>query len=118
VAGGRVSLRTRGGVTLLAADDGSWREGAEVWIGLRPETLQLAADGAADGAPDGALRGTVEDEVYLGDRTEWLVRVGEELLTVSQPTRRGATPVRRGDAVGVRIAPESVLRLDDTAGAP
>jgi spermidine/putrescine transport system ATP-binding protein len=112
VAGGRVALRTRSGVALLAADDGSWREGAEVWIGLRPETLQLTADGA----PDGALRGTVEDEVYLGDRTEWLVRVGEELLTISQPTRRGATPVRRGDAVGLLIAPESVLRLDDTAG--
>jgi spermidine/putrescine transport system ATP-binding protein len=103
--GGRVSLRTRGGATLLAADDGRWGPGTEVWIGLRPETLRLTADG-------GTLRGTVEDEVYLGDRTEWLVRVADEVWTVSQPAGRG-TAVRRGEAVGVEVAPESVLRLDD-----
>jgi spermidine/putrescine transport system ATP-binding protein len=108
---GRVSLRTRGGASLTAADDGHWRAGTEVWVGLRPETLELAASG-------GHLRGTVEDEVYLGDRTEWLVRVGEELLTVSQPARRTAAPVRRGDAVGLSVAPESVLRLEDPGGAP
>ena len=111
VAGGRVSLRTRGGVSLAAADDGHWREGAEVWVGLRPETLQLAVDGAS---PD-HLRGTVEDEVYLGDRTEWLLRVADEVLTVSQPARRGR-PLRRGDPVSVAVAPEAVLRLEDPPG--
>ncbi|HVR70530.1 MAG TPA: ABC transporter ATP-binding protein [Vicinamibacteria bacterium] len=108
VAAGRVSLRTRGGAALAAADDGQWREGAEVWVGLRPETLQIAVEGAAAGE----LRGTIEDEVYLGDRTEWLVRVGEELLTVSQAARRGPA-LRRGSQVSVVVAPESVLRLDD-----
>jgi spermidine/putrescine transport system ATP-binding protein len=111
VAGGRVSLRTGGGAALFATDDGHWREGAVVWIGLRPETLQLAADATGD-----AVRGTVEDEVYLGDRTEWLVRVADEVWTVSQPTRRGAS-VRRGDVVGVVVAPGAVLRLDDAAAA-
>ena len=112
VAGGRVSLRTRGGAALTAADDGGWREGSEVWVGLRPETLQLTADGAS-GVP---LRGTVEDEVYLGDRTEWLLRVGEDVLTVSQPARRGP-PLRRGDAVDVVVPAEAVLRLDDPQDA-
>jgi spermidine/putrescine transport system ATP-binding protein len=106
VSAGRVSLRTRGGAVLAAADDGQWREGGEVWVGLRPETLRLAE------ATDASLRGTVEDEVYLGDRTEWLVRVGEELLTVSQAARRGAA-LRRGDVVNVAVAPEAVLRLED-----
>ena len=105
---GRVSLRTRGGAPLVAADDGGWPAGDEVWIGVRPETLRLLPDGAAPGA----LRGTVEDEVYLGGRTEWIVRVGEEALTVAQAARDGAT-VRRGDVVGVAAAPEAVLRLDD-----
>jgi spermidine/putrescine transport system ATP-binding protein len=113
VDGGRVSLRTRGGAALAAADDGHWRAGAEVWIGLRPETLELTASGGAGGA----LRGTVEDEVYLGDRTEWLVRVAEEVLTVSQPAHRGGPAIRRGDTVGVSVAPESVLRLEDPGGA-
>ena len=113
VAGGRVSLRTRGGATLAAADDGRWCEGGEVWVGLRPETLRLEAESPQAGQ----LRGTVEDEVYLGDRTEWLVRVGQELLTVSQAARRGPA-LRRGDAVGLAVAPEAVLRLDDPpAGA-
>jgi spermidine/putrescine transport system ATP-binding protein len=111
--GGRVSLRTRGGAPLVALDDGGWPREGEVWVGLRPETLRLSADGA----PAGALRGTVEDEVYLGDRTEWIVRVGEEALTVSQPAR-GSAPVRRGDTVAVAVAPEAVLRLrDDEPGA-
>jgi spermidine/putrescine transport system ATP-binding protein len=109
--GGRVRLRTRGGAELPAADDGGWRPGAEVWVGVRPETLRIRP-----GDADAGLRGRVEDEVYLGDRTEWLVRVGEELFTVSQPAGRDAAPVRRGDAVGLSVAPESVLRLDDPAG--
>jgi spermidine/putrescine transport system ATP-binding protein len=113
VGGGRVSLRTRGGAALTAADDGHWPTGAEVWIGLRPETLGLAAQGGADGA----LRGIVEDEVYLGDRTEWLVRVADEVLTVSQPAHRGGPAIRRGDAVAVSVAPETVLRLEDPGGA-
>jgi ABC-type Fe3+/spermidine/putrescine transport system ATPase subunit len=108
VADGRVSLRTRGGATLAASDDGQWRQGAEVWVGLRPETLRLVAESS----DAGQLRGTVEDEVYLGDRTEWIVRVAEERLTVSQAARHGAA-LRRGAAVSVAVAPGAVLRLDD-----
>jgi spermidine/putrescine transport system ATP-binding protein len=109
VAAGGVSLRTRGGAELPAVDDGGWREGAEVWVGMRPERLHLAADGAVSG-----LRGTIEDEVYLGDRTEWLVRVAGDRLTVSQAARGAAR--RRGDAVRVVVAAEAVLRLDDPQG--
>jgi ABC-type Fe3+/spermidine/putrescine transport system ATPase subunit len=76
---------------------------------MRPERLHLAADGAVSG-----LRGTIEDEVYLGDRTEWLVRVAGDRLTVSQAARGAAR--RRGDAVRVVVAAEAVLRLDDPQG--
>ena len=108
VEGGRVSLRTGGGAALSATDDGRWPPGGEVWVGVRPETIQLST-----GLPAAGLRGTIEDEVYLGDRTEWLLRVGDDVLTVSQPARHGP-PLRRGDAVGVTVPPEAVLRLDDT----
>ena len=68
--------------------------------------------------PSGPLRGTVEDEVYLGDRTEWIVRVSDEALTVAQPAHGGGGAVRRGDVVGIAAAPEAVLRLEDEqAGA-
>jgi spermidine/putrescine transport system ATP-binding protein len=107
---GRVSLLTRGGATLTAADDGQWREGAEVWVGLRPERIALAPAGG------GGLQGTIEDEVYLGDRTEWLLSVAGDVLTVSQPARHGPT-LRRGDTVALSVPPEAVLRLDDPAAA-
>jgi hypothetical protein len=54
----------------------------------------------------------LEDEIYLGDRTDWRVRLGEETVTVAEPAA-SAQPRRRGDAVTVSFPPEAVLRLED-----
>ena len=56
--------------------------------------------------------GTLDDEIYLGDRTEWRVRVGEEVVTVAEPAGHGRGR-RRGDAVTVGFPPAAVLRLQD-----
>jgi spermidine/putrescine transport system ATP-binding protein len=112
VASGVAALRTRGGASFQAADDGGYREGATVWVGVRPERIRLDDDGASAG---NILRGTLEDEIYLGDRTDWRVRVGEETLTVAE-SAAVARARRRGEPVTMSFPPAAVLRLDDPEG--
>ena len=106
VAAGRARLRTAGGVVFAAADDGGYAPGARVVVGIRPERILL------DGAAENAVAGTLDDEIYLGDRTDWRVRLGEETVTVAE----GASTASRrklGDPVTVRFPPEAVLRLEE-----
>src|SRR5437867_1313502 len=91
VASGMAALRTRGGSALSAADDGGYRSGETVRVGIRPERMRLegGSGGRAASAPqlsadENTLAGSLEDEIYLGDRTDWRVRVGEETLTVAE----------------------------------
>jgi spermidine/putrescine transport system ATP-binding protein len=109
VAAGKASLRTPAGLTLLAADDGGYVAGDAVAIGIRPERLALA-DVSGTAGPN-ALAGILEDEIYLGDSTEWHVRLGELLLIVAEDAVR-ARNRRRGEAVLVSFDPSAVLRLD------
>jgi len=161
VASGLAALRTRGGASFQAKDDGGYREGGLVWVGVRPERIRLveaeaeasersaihsprgreadplderrrihfdAAEDASGGsggraasAPqlnddaDNRLGGTLEDEIYLGDRTDWRVRVGDETLTVAE-SAAGARARRRGEPVAVSFPPAAVLRLEDPEG--
>jgi spermidine/putrescine ABC transporter ATP-binding subunit len=110
VGGGRATVATDGGATFAARDDGGFRGGERAWVGMRPERI------AIDGAGDNRLPGVLEDEVYLGHRTHWRVRVGGELLVVAEGAL--APPRRRGETVTVTFAAEAVLRLDDSAGPP
>ena len=112
VGSGTAALRTRGGASLHAADDGGFHQGATVWVGIRPERMRLDT-GSGDGA--NALSGTLEDEIYLGDRTDWRVRVGEETLTVAEAGAM-ARARRRGEAVTVSFPPGAVLRLEEAEG--
>ena len=91
VGGGRADVTTDGGAAFAARDDGAFRGGERVWVGVRPERM------AIDGAGENRLAGVLEDEVYLGDRTHWRVRVAGELLIVAEGVL--APPRRRGEAV-------------------
>jgi spermidine/putrescine transport system ATP-binding protein len=120
VSSGRASLRTPGGVALEASDDGGYRAGTKVWIGVRPERMRFVEAEASERSAihdDGDNRwpGTLEDEIYLGDRTEWHVRVGEETVTVAE-SATVARARRRGEPVTVSFPPAAVLRLEDTEG--
>jgi spermidine/putrescine transport system ATP-binding protein len=115
VTGGRATLRTRGGNRVVAADDGGYAAGAMVVIGVRPERLALEGPGRAAGEAN-VFAGSLDDEIYLGDWTDWRVRLGDEVLSVSE----GATSARhrkRGDEVMVRVPAEAVLRLEETDSA-
>jgi spermidine/putrescine transport system ATP-binding protein len=103
VGNGQARLRTDSGLEIVAQDDGGFAPGARVWIGVRPERMSL------DGG-ENALDATVEEEVYLGDRTDWRVRAAGELLTVAET---GAARRReRGEAVTVGFPAAAVLRLE------
>lgn len=112
VAGGRARLRTRGGLELLAADDGGWRMGAQVGLGVRPERIVLDPPAGAENL----LEGRLDDELYLGDRTDWRVATAGEVLTVAEGAA-AAQGRRRGEAVRLALPPESLLRLEDAPGA-
>ncbi len=111
VAGGLASLDAGAGLLLRARDDGGWRTGERTLVGIRPERIAIG-DGAA---PDGAavLQGTIDDEIYLGDTTDWRVRVGAAVLTVSEgaATAQGR---KRGDAVRLVLPPDALLRLEES----
>ena len=103
---GLVTLRTEGGLELHAADDGGYRDGAPVWLGLRSEKISLVD------RKQNLLHGVIDDEIFLGDWTDWRVRVGQEVLSVGEGNvlARGR---KRGDPVTLSFAPDAVLRLED-----
>jgi spermidine/putrescine transport system ATP-binding protein len=109
----RVELGTPGG-TIVAWNDGGYARGTTVTIGIRPERLTLGLEG---GPGNNRLTGLLDDEIYLGDFTDWIVRVGELLLTVSEGAAR-AQKRRRGDGVSITFPPEAVLRLEEAPRQP
>ena len=109
ISGAVARVRTESGLAFDAANDGGYREGSAVWVGLRSERISLT------GRAGNVFEGTIDDEVFLGDWTDWRVRVGSEVLSVGEGNvlARGR---KRGDAVTVSFPPDAVLRLDDTGG--
>ena len=107
---GHVTLRTAGGFVFRATDDGGYAQGAVARVGIRPERLGLDAPASDD---DVVVEGRLDDEIYLGDRTDWRVKVGEEVLTVAESASR-VRDRRRGDPVRVSCPPAAVLRLEDS----
>jgi spermidine/putrescine ABC transporter ATP-binding subunit len=102
---GLVAVRTDGGLDVLAADDGGYRDGAPVWLGLRSEKISLVD------RKENAFAGVIDDEIFLGDWTDWRVRTGGEVLSVGEGNVL-ARDRRRGDAVTVSFSPDAVLRLE------
>jgi spermidine/putrescine transport system ATP-binding protein len=108
VEDGVARIVTDSGLALDAVQDGGYRVGASVWVGLRAEQISLSERSR------NVYQGTIDDEVFLGDWTDWRVRVGSCVLSVGEGNvlARGR---RRGDAVTLSFPPEAVLRLDEEA---
>jgi ABC-type Fe3+/spermidine/putrescine transport system ATPase subunit len=103
---GRVRLRSERGLDLDALDDGRYRLHDTTWVGLRSERISLVD------RTHTVHEGVIEDEVFLGDWTEWRVRVGGHTLSIGEGNvlARGR---RRGDAVSVAFPPDAVLHLGE-----
>jgi spermidine/putrescine transport system ATP-binding protein len=103
------ALRTAGGLVFRAADDGGYHTGEAVVVGIRSERVRM--DAARDG--ENAIRGTLDDEIYLGDRTDWRVRAGDVVFTVAE-TAAQVRDRRRGEPVTLSFPPAAVLRLGES----
>ena len=64
-------VRTEGGLAFDAGDDGGYRAGA-----TRVAGAALGAHQPGRALRPNAFEGTIDDEIYLGDWTEWRVRAG------------------------------------------
>jgi spermidine/putrescine transport system ATP-binding protein len=106
VEDGIARIRTESGLAIEAAQDGGYRAGASVWLGLRSEQISLSERSR------NVFPGTIDDEIFLGDWTDWRVRVGAEVLSVGEGSVL-ARARRRGDEVTLSFPPEAVLRLED-----
>jgi spermidine/putrescine transport system ATP-binding protein len=106
---GLATLRTPGGLVFRAADDGGYRPGSAVVVGIRSERVHM------NGGPDAenTLPGTLDDEIYLGDRTDWRVRAGGAVFTVAEAAAQ-VRDRRRGEPVTLSFPAAAVLRLEES----
>jgi spermidine/putrescine transport system ATP-binding protein len=107
VAGSRALLRTADGLELTAFDDGGFQAGGTAIVGVRPERITLGEAG------ENRLPGVLDDEIYLGDRTDWHVRIDRGPLLAVAENAAQARNRRRGDRVLVTFGAEAVLRLEE-----
>jgi ABC-type Fe3+/spermidine/putrescine transport system ATPase subunit len=77
------------------------RPGADVTVAIRPEKVRLVADG------EGANRvaGKVETVLYQGERSEYLVRVGDALFSLYAP---GDATDLSGRGVTLQFDPDAI----------
>jgi hypothetical protein len=68
-------------------------------------------NGARDG--DNTLPGTLDDEIYLGDRTDWRVRAADVVFTVAESAAQ-VRERRRGEPVTLSFPSAAVLRLEES----
>jgi spermidine/putrescine transport system ATP-binding protein len=104
------------GCKLAAPASRARRVDGTVWVGVRPEKVQLARAGR--GAPnelgDNVLDGgTVSDVSFIGVSTQYLVRMpwGQELTIFEQNSGR-QDGLRPGDRVDLRWSPAHTFLLD------
>jgi len=106
---GAAVVRTENGL-VLRSTAGGFVAGERLWVGVRPERMSF------DGAGENRVAGVLEDRLFLGDRSEWRVRAGADLLTVSEPGT--STGRQTGDAVTVTFEASALLRLVEPAHHP
>jgi spermidine/putrescine transport system ATP-binding protein len=88
------------------------KEGS-VWLGVRPEKLQISdTSGAAAAAGFNCLEGDITDASFIGVATQYLVRMawGQEISAVQQ--NDGTRPRRAGERVRVTWAADHGFALD------
>jgi spermidine/putrescine transport system ATP-binding protein len=88
-------------------------ESDDIWVGVRPEKIQVDATGAGTNT----VRGTVTDTSYIGVSTQYLVRLpwDQELTVVRQ--NDGAAILRPGQSVDLSWEPDHTFGLDASQDA-
>jgi ABC-type Fe3+/spermidine/putrescine transport system ATPase subunit len=97
----RVKLTGAQGELSCAANGPTAVAGHAVMMAIRPERVRLITDTSGNNS----LAGHVETVLYQGDRSECLVRVGDELITVYGPPEAVSL---RGRDVALELATEAI----------
>ncbi|WP_312856276.1 ABC transporter ATP-binding protein [Nocardioides pelophilus] len=111
-SGGEVAVEVDGATVVAPAERAVSSEG-DVWVGVRPEKVQLRAPDEAGAAANHLRGGVVSDVSFVGVSTEYLVRMpwGQE-LTVFEQNHTSSRRLRTGDEVDLSWAPEHTFLLD------
>ena len=96
----------------LAFSDRPLSAGAKVTLSIRPENVDLSEAMHANGTPANVGAATVDQKVFLGDFTDFQVRIGGTLL-LARTHPDLLTPV--GEAIHVRVAPDKCIVLSEDA---
>ena len=93
-----------GGQQVSFSSSGTYLKGATVCAVIRPEAISLAPAGEG-------LQATLEGQVYLGDKVEYALRLGGNLLQVTQANPAEEDQLELGQAVSVTLPSEAVRVL-------
>jgi spermidine/putrescine transport system ATP-binding protein len=122
---GKVTGGSRGEVavevdsaTITAPTERAVSSEGDVWVGVRPEKVQLRAPDELGAAANHLRGGVVSDVSFVGVSTEYLVRMswGQE-LTVFEQNHTSSRRLRAGDEVDLSWAPEHTFLLDSAQDA-
>ena len=93
-------------------------EGDGVWVGVRPEKMQISVDHGQGFDGDNIVRGTVTDASYTGVSTQYLVNLpwGQEIGVFAQNISTGG-PLSNGDQVVIHWDPANTFALDASQDA-
>ena len=126
LVGGRVEGKSGGdllldvhGARLVAPADRAGATEGEVWIGVRPEKVFLAAAGTETDNDSNVLRDAVVTDVsFVGVSTQYLARLpwGQELMVFEQNTGARLS-FSAGDSVDLHWMPDHTFVLDATQDA-
>ena len=116
--GERVRVDVDGGTLWVPRERATDQDG-DVWVGVRPEKIFLAAGGSETGDGSNLVSGGVVTDVsFTGVSTQYLARMpwGEELMVFEQNT--GARDsFREGDRVDLHWMPDHTFLLDASQDA-
>lgn len=101
---------TVAGIALGAAQLSGQTDGAKGWLFVRPEHVEISPRSPAADASN-ALNGVVENALFLGEMTRYLVRCGDETITVKRQNR-GQTHFADGTRVTVSWMAEDCTVLN------
>jgi iron(III) transport system ATP-binding protein len=105
-AGAEVDVQ--GGRLSVAVERPGLAVGAGVRLVVRPEAIELRAAGAAEG-----LRGIIVSRTFLGEKVEYQVRMGGELLQVTEYNPIRTPALGPGTSVALTVPSEAIQLLPD-----
>jgi ABC-type Fe3+/spermidine/putrescine transport system ATPase subunit len=106
VSSGKVDLDIQGWRLEVATERADFVPGASIQVMVRPEAIELRPLSAGD-----SLKGTILSRVFLGEKVEYQVSTGSEVLEVADYRRTHTGGLIPGDEVSIGFATDRVQLL-------